>query len=209
MAKSPSPWSVKGVDPEAREAAKIAARKAGLTVGAWLNQMIRQAATDQLRSGGAADQGHPTASGADQFADQRPPAGPAHPAGGDGWGGQPQQPPQPGTSPPPAPTIQAVFESIQRLSSRIEDAERRTSETIAPIAEKVAELSEQIEQTKGAGGASTAPVERAVQKIADRLDKIESGRHNGGRGESREAPRPVAEPREPERKGIFGLFRRD
>jgi len=111
--------------------------------------------------------------------------------------------------PPPAPTIQAVFESIQRLSSRIEDAERRTSETIAPIAEKVAELSEQIEQTKGTGGASTVPVERAVQKIADRLDQIESGRQNGGRGESRQAPRPIAEPREPERKELFGLFRRD
>jgi len=111
--------------------------------------------------------------------------------------------------PPPAPTIQAVFESIQRLSSRIEDAERRTSETIAPIAEKVAELSEQIEQIKGTGGASTVPVERAVQKIADRLDQIESGRQNGGRGESRQAPRPIAEPREPERKELFGLFRRD
>lgn len=52
MAKPPSPWSVKGVDPEAREAAKTAARKAGLTVGAWLNQMIRQSASGQLRSGG-------------------------------------------------------------------------------------------------------------------------------------------------------------
>jgi hypothetical protein len=52
MANSPSPWSVKGVEPEAREAAKIAARKAGLTVGAWLTQMIRQSASDQLRSGG-------------------------------------------------------------------------------------------------------------------------------------------------------------
>ena len=41
MVKSPSPWGVKGVDSEAREAVKIAARKAGLTVGAWLNQMIR------------------------------------------------------------------------------------------------------------------------------------------------------------------------
>ncbi|CAN0550706.1 unnamed protein product, partial [Laminaria digitata] len=51
MANPPSPWSVKGVEPEAREAAKIAARKAGLTVGAWLTQMIRQSASDQLRSG--------------------------------------------------------------------------------------------------------------------------------------------------------------
>ena len=217
MAKSPSPWSVKGVDPEAREAAKIAARKAGLTVGAWLNQMIRQAATDQLRSGGPQPGPQHQAPGgvhpSEAYASHAHPAGPAYGGASESWDAQaphqPQEPPQPGTSPPPAPTIQAVFESIQRLSSRIEQAERRTSETIAPIAEKVAELSEQIEQTKGAGGTSTAPVERAVQKIADRLDRIESGRQNGERGEDRDAPRPVAQPREPDRKGFLGLFRRD
>ena len=48
MAVNRSPWSVKGVDPEAREAAKIAARRAGLTVGSWLTQTIRAAATEQL-----------------------------------------------------------------------------------------------------------------------------------------------------------------
>jgi localization factor PodJL len=39
--KSGVPWSVKGVEPEAREAAKAKARRAGLTLGAWLNQVIR------------------------------------------------------------------------------------------------------------------------------------------------------------------------
>lgn len=34
------PWSVKGIEPEAREAAKQAARRAGMTLGAWLNQTI-------------------------------------------------------------------------------------------------------------------------------------------------------------------------
>ncbi len=50
MAINISPWSVKGVEPEAREAAKIAARRAGLTIGSWLNQIIRAAATEQLTS---------------------------------------------------------------------------------------------------------------------------------------------------------------
>ena len=71
--------------------------------------------------------------------------------------------------------MQAVFESIQRLASRIESAEQRTADTIAPIVEKVAELSEQLESAKDGGSTSTAPVERAVQKIAERLDQIESG----------------------------------
>jgi localization factor PodJL len=35
-----APWSVKGVDPDARETAKSAARDAGLTLGAWLNSVI-------------------------------------------------------------------------------------------------------------------------------------------------------------------------
>ena len=34
------PWSVKGIGPEVREAAKHAARKAGMTLGEWLNTVI-------------------------------------------------------------------------------------------------------------------------------------------------------------------------
>lgn len=34
------PWSVKGIEPEVREAAKHAARKAGMTLGEWLNSVI-------------------------------------------------------------------------------------------------------------------------------------------------------------------------
>lgn len=37
---SPSPWSIKGIKPEAREAAKEAARKSGMTLGAWMTQQI-------------------------------------------------------------------------------------------------------------------------------------------------------------------------
>lgn len=225
MANSPSPWSVKGVEPEAREAAKIAARKAGLTVGAWLSQMIRQSASEQLRSGGTPS--NQDTGGYDHASSQQPSgqnpgvqqgAGPqrsaaneAYFSGNENWQPPPQQPgygagqpPPPGTAPPPAPTMQAVFESIQRLSSRIESAEQRTADTIAPIVDKVAELSEQLENAKDAGGSSTAPVERAVQKIADRLDRMESA---SGKPE-RAAPRPVAQPRSAERKGFLGLFRR-
>ena len=34
------PWSVKGIDPKAREIAKDLARRSGMTLGDWLNQMI-------------------------------------------------------------------------------------------------------------------------------------------------------------------------
>ncbi|MEX2453565.1 MAG: hypothetical protein WD470_02610 [Rhodospirillaceae bacterium] len=189
MANAPSPWSVKGVDPEAREAAKIAARKAGMTVGAWLTQMIRQSAADQLRR--PKPQLDRSADYGDQM--QTGPYGQPY-----GYGSQPPPPP-PGAAPPPAPTIQAIFDSIQRLAGRIEQAEQRTAETIAPIAEKVSELSEQIEQARSAG-TSTAPVERAMHKISERLERLED---NG-----RPVPRPPQRAGDSERKGLFGLFRR-
>lgn len=38
--KSSIPWSIKGIEPEAREAAKSAARRSGMTLGQWLNSVI-------------------------------------------------------------------------------------------------------------------------------------------------------------------------
>lgn len=35
-----APWSVKGIDPKAREVAKDLARRHGMTLGEWLNRMI-------------------------------------------------------------------------------------------------------------------------------------------------------------------------
>ena len=46
-----APWSVKGIDPRAREAVREAARREGLTIGEWLNQAIlaNEAALAQAR----------------------------------------------------------------------------------------------------------------------------------------------------------------
>src|SRR5438874_6276236 len=37
---SGAPWSVKGIDPKAREVAKDHARRSGMTLGEWLNRVI-------------------------------------------------------------------------------------------------------------------------------------------------------------------------
>ena len=47
------PWSVKGIEPEAREAAKDAARRAGMTLGQWLNQRILDQEAEAARSSAA------------------------------------------------------------------------------------------------------------------------------------------------------------
>jgi len=44
------PWHVKGIDPEAREVARDAARRSGLSVGRWLNSLIINAATTADRA---------------------------------------------------------------------------------------------------------------------------------------------------------------
>lgn len=49
--KSNAPWSVKGIERDARDAAKEAAKREGMTVGEWLNQMI-YAAGDPEESDG-------------------------------------------------------------------------------------------------------------------------------------------------------------
>jgi localization factor PodJL len=40
------PWSVKGIEPDVREAAKLAARRSGMTLGEWLNSKIIESADD-------------------------------------------------------------------------------------------------------------------------------------------------------------------
>lgn len=47
------PWSVKGVDPRTRDAAKAAARRAGMTLGEWLDHKIRDEAGSAMESPGA------------------------------------------------------------------------------------------------------------------------------------------------------------
>lgn len=44
-----TPWSVKGVSPETREAVKKAARRSGQSIGEWMDENLRIAATDGLK----------------------------------------------------------------------------------------------------------------------------------------------------------------
>ncbi len=162
-----APWSVKGVDPEAREAAKLAARKAGMPIGVWLCQTIRAAAATELKHNG----------GAGNTAPPHPPSPPrpqssAQPQPDTKSAAQPQ-PDTKSAAQPPAPTIQTIHENIQRLYSRIESVESNTTDAIAPIAERVDKLSLQLDEMSTRPAGSTAPVERAVTRLSERIDQIE------------------------------------
>jgi localization factor PodJL len=65
---SNAPWSVKGIDPKAREAAKELARQSGMTLGEWLNHSIRQqgeSLRDEARSAARAPRGPKLAASGD------------------------------------------------------------------------------------------------------------------------------------------------
>jgi localization factor PodJL len=149
-----NPWSVTGIDPETREAAKLAARRAGLSVGTWLTQVIRAAAVQQLKGAGG------PAAAPDPAADNpRPGTVPAS-----------------GSAPVPAPTMQALLENIQKLAARIDQAETRAGEALAPLADRIKDLSSSLDDVKKRPNVTVAPVERAITRLAERLDKIERDR---------------------------------
>lgn len=50
------PWSVKGVDPRTRDAAKAAARRAGMTLGEWLDSKIREEAGEPVPAANDAEE---------------------------------------------------------------------------------------------------------------------------------------------------------
>ncbi|MBT5047658.1 MAG: hypothetical protein HOM58_04080 [Rhodospirillaceae bacterium] len=174
---SVSPWSVKGVEPEAREAAKIAARRSAMTVGQWLSQTIRAAAAQQL-----ADTAQPLV----ETAPSPPPPQPAPEQADQGDNSLASQESYPvealraveagHNAPPPVSMDEAIRENIPRLNNPIEDSESKSRAAIASPVDQVEQLSERIEQVREQSPLLTAPVERAVSRLSERLEKIEAAR---------------------------------
>lgn len=162
------PWSVKGVEPEAREAAKLAARRQDVPVGQWLTQTILASATQELKHTRRKSEASESANANVQDTASSPHEAPDNAIdetadASVGRGG------------PPALTPEAILESIQKLANRVEESEARTAEAITPLAERIANLDDQIGTIKESGTVSTAPVERAMMRLTERLEKLEGG----------------------------------
>lgn len=147
---SQSPWSIKGIDPEAREAAKMAARKAGMTLGGWLTRTILSVAAHELRRG----EGKSGRKALPEWAES------------DG--------PEFSAPSPPALTEEAILKSIQQLIQRVEHIEQVTQETIAPISQKVEELAERVQEVNEKTGITSGPMERALQRLSERMDSLDA-----------------------------------
>ena len=116
--KQVSPWSVKGVEPDVREAAKMAARKTGVTIGAWLSGAIMAAAADKPAAA-AQDSAETTGNGLTVAVDN---------------------------TGAPAVVGSQVMEEIEDLKESMVDLEERLVDTIEPMMRKVRRLSSQMEE---------------------------------------------------------------
>jgi localization factor PodJL len=168
-----APWSVKGIDPKAREIAKDLARRSGMTLGEWLNQMIVE--------GGEVGE-----------AASRNTEGPAAALFTGGDFDPPSEPiviatPRADASPRfeisshPADEVGRVAQALSELTERIEAAEQRSTLAITGIDQSVRGAltrldGAQREQTAVAarfeGLADDIAAEQARQ--ADRLRRMET-----------------------------------
>lgn len=142
-----APWSVKGIDPKAREIAKDLARRSGMTLGEWLNQVILE----------------------DEAAATAEPA-PRYPAFG-----RQSLPPQRRFEAPKRPIEDAfrVTDALDRLSARIEAAEQRSTAAIDGIEQAVAELMARMEGAEHDQNAVVSRFEGAVDGL--RAEQARSG----------------------------------
>ncbi|MGV8995505.1 MAG: peptidoglycan-binding protein [Parvibaculaceae bacterium] len=182
--RSGVPWSVKGIEPEAREAAKQAARRAGVTLGAWLNQVIMDGGTDEV--------GLPDLDGDAPFQSS------AHYAAA-----APQQnyQPQPQAAPQQAAPqhvehvaidMAPVAEAVRDIVNRVEQSERRTQDLARRMEQSVGMLAERLEHSERHSSERQMedampdprtfdPLERKIAQLAERLEVAERGRSVMGR----------------------------
>jgi localization factor PodJL len=143
-----SPWSVKGIDPKAREVAKDLARRSGMTLGEWLNRMI-------IEGDGQA---------AEQFADKPGDRGEAHNRAYLEIVKE-DAPPRIEIAEHPADEVGRVAVALDRLTQRIEAAEGRNAAAISGIDHSVRDALTRLGQSEREQIAVAARFEGAVNEL--------------------------------------------
>ena len=129
MSAAAAPWSVKGIDPKAREIAKDLARRQGLTLGDWLNRMIEDSVSPAEAFAAEAD-----ADAAAPFV---------------------------------AEELERLRQTLDRLDSKVESAERRSTLAISGIDQTVLGLLSRLENAERDQVQVAARFEGVVQEIKD------------------------------------------
>ena len=192
------PWSVKGVDPRTRDAAKAAARRAGMTLGEWLDSRIRDQASlddpaqapanpppppEQLDIAALSERLAKLSQGQMETARTAP-----------------LPPPAPAPAPSPAPDL--TRERIDAVITQAAMAERLTRDTSARTAGALDSIAKWIEKTESRlslGERSLAErQERATSVLADaiktmgeRIGEIERRSQEARRAAPQQQPQPA------------------
>ena len=153
---SSGPWSVKGIDPKAREIAKDLARRAGMTLGEWLNQMITDGGPDGTDSA--------YLRGGSGFSDHEPGRDPAS----DIWRGRFDGAADP--YPPRDP-----YDQDRRAAERRRRDPRAADPLVSAhesqrIAAALDDLTMRLETAENRSGAAIHHVDAAVRSALARLD---------------------------------------
>ena len=177
---SGQPWSVKGIDPRAREIAKDLARRSGMTLGEWLNQVILEdgplSSDAQGRSSAGAwgsgeggrsqDLGLGLSSGQGRsFSSIREPSERLAP--------RYEVPDIDGD-------LRRVTEALDRLTARIEAAEHRSTAAVKGIDQSVVGLLTRIESNEHDHSLISSRLEDAIEdvradqgRISERMRRID------------------------------------
>jgi localization factor PodJL len=152
-----APWSVKGIDPKAREVAKGLARRAGMTLGEWLNRVILEDDVPEEVTSEA------------QFGMRQPRYDAAKPY----IGGPP-------LSVRPDDMSRVAF-ALDRLTDRIEASETRTGLAISGVEHSVRHAVARIETAEREHMAVAARFDAAAERLeaeqalaAERLRRMEA-----------------------------------
>jgi len=127
-----APWSVKGIEPRAREIAKDLARRSGMTLGEWLNTIIMEDGEDE-EGGFTPLSRRPHAA---ESIDRRGRNRRVDDAYGAGFGDDP---------------IQRLGASIDAIAARLEAAERRSTIAIQGVDQAVSGLVRRLESQDQTG----------------------------------------------------------
>jgi localization factor PodJL len=160
-----APWSVKGIDPKAREVAKDHARRSGMTLGEWLNRVILEdeEAGGDLSAPESAPYAAPEPPPLRAFADVPRPRLVAE------------------TPAPRHDELSRVAHALDRLTDRLEASETRTGLTVSSVEHTVRQAVARIEAAERESLAVATRFESAVElmggeqaRMTERLRRFES-----------------------------------
>ena len=179
--KSTAPWSVKGIERDARETAKEAARREGMTVGEWLNQMIYTAGDGESSGGNveglkAADLVTAIEHLSRRLADAESKSATAVEEMTRNFGGVVERVQRLERIKPAAggaPLPDDLEERLERLESR--GGDRQRIEALKALEKAVGQIALQFDSTQKSTQARLASTEQELQQLASRLDLVGDG----------------------------------